>query len=158
MVLALEPRSLSQQAQSRADEGARGGGRSGEGRHLEAALAALAFAEVGEGVVLVLDGAEEGWAKDGREHLVELGVDDERPDEAGGAELALSVEAAGDLDKGPRVGRALLREERGGFSLCNSAEARRNAQKGWLNLGTILLAGGLGGLWWFANQQFRDGK
>jgi len=33
-----------------------------------------------------------------------------------------------------------------------------NAQKGWLNLGTILLAGGLGGLWWFANQQFRDGK
>ena len=33
-----------------------------------------------------------------------------------------------------------------------------NAQKGWLNLGTILLVGGLGGLWWFANQQLRDGK
>jgi len=33
-----------------------------------------------------------------------------------------------------------------------------NAQKGWLNLGSILLAGGLGGLWWFANQQLRADK
>ena len=33
-----------------------------------------------------------------------------------------------------------------------------NAQKGWLNLGAILLAGGLGGLWWFANQQLRADK
>jgi len=33
-----------------------------------------------------------------------------------------------------------------------------NAQKGWLNLGSILLAGGLGGLWCFANQQLRADK